>query len=58
VVEPRYTLYPITADPELHDKVAECWTGTLTVTLAEADFVESATLVAFTVKVPAVLGAV
>jgi len=51
-------LYPITADAELHDKVAECWTGTLTVTLAEADFVESAALVAVTVKVPAALGAV
>jgi len=38
--------------------VAECWTGTLTITLAEADFVESAALVAVTVKVPAVLGAV
>jgi len=33
-------------------------TGALTVTVADADFVLSATLVAFTVKVPAVLGAV
>jgi hypothetical protein len=38
--------------------VAECWTGTLTITLAEADFVESAALVAVTVKVPAAPGAV
>ena len=32
--------------------------GEVTVTLAEADFVLSATLVAVTVRVPAVLGAV
>jgi len=51
-------LYPTTADAAPQVKVAECWTGTLTVTLAEADFVESAALVAFTVKVPAALGAV
>jgi hypothetical protein len=38
--------------------VAECWTGTLTVTLADADLLESATLVAVTVYVPATLGAV
>jgi len=56
--EPRYTLYPTTVDSGLHVKVAECWTGTLTVTLAVADFVASAALTAFTVKVPAVLGAV
>jgi hypothetical protein len=33
-------------------------TGTLTVIVADADLVLSAALVAFTVKVPAVLGAV
>jgi hypothetical protein len=37
------------ADPELHVKVTECWTGALTVTVADADLLESATLVAFTV---------
>lgn len=58
MAEPRYTLYPTTADPGLQVKVAECWTGTLTVTVAEANFVESAALVAVTVKVPAALGAV
>jgi hypothetical protein len=36
----------------------EIETGALTVTVADADFVESATLVAFTVYVPGVLGAV
>jgi len=38
--------------------VTVCWTGALTVTVADADLVLSAVLVAFTVKVPAVFGAV
>ena len=39
-------------------EIVTATTGALTVTVAEADLVLSATLVAFTVKVPAVAGAV
>ena len=56
---PRYTLYPTTGDELAFQlNVAECWTGTLTVTVADADLVVSATLVAVTLYVPAAEGAV
>jgi hypothetical protein len=52
-------LYPTTAEVLAFQlREAECWTGRLTFKVAEADFVLSATLVAFTVYVPAALGAV
>lgn len=51
---------PATMLPKLSDvgEIAICAGAAVTVTVAEADFVVSATLVAFTVYVPAVAGAV
>jgi len=48
---------PVESDAE-PGEIDTATTGALTVTVADADFVESAALVAVTVKVPAVLGAV
>lgn len=48
---------PVNIEAETGEMVTET-TGALTVTVAEADLVESAALVAVTVKLPAVLGAV
>jgi hypothetical protein len=49
---------PVKIDADAGEIVTETTGGVLTVTVAEADLVVSATLVAFTVYVPAVLGAV
>jgi hypothetical protein len=54
---------PVAADVEAGDTVTEVTVGfggsaAVTVTVAEADFVGSATLVAVTVAVPALAGAV
>jgi len=48
----------VSIDAEVGEIVIETTGAVLTVTVADADLVLSATLVAFTVKLPAVLGAV
>jgi hypothetical protein len=48
----------VSIDAEVGDIVTATAGTVLTVTVADTDLVLSATLVAFTVKVPAVLGAV
>ena len=56
---PRYTLYPLTVELlAAHVRVTVCCTGALTVTVADADAEVLALLVAVTVYVPAVAGAV
>ena len=49
---------PVDSDIEVGEIETDTTTGALTVTLAVADLVASAALVAFTVYVPAVAGAV
>jgi len=48
----------VSIDAEVGEIVTETTGAVLTVTVADADLVLSATLVAFTVKLPAVVGAV
>ena len=49
---------PVASDDVAGETVTELITGVAIVTIAEADLVVSATLVAVTVAVPAVVGAV
>jgi len=49
---------PVTIEADVGEIVTATTGAALTVTAAEADLVVSATLVAFTVKLPAALGAV